>query len=68
MEGALAPWHVVVLALVVLVVFGSKRLPDAARSLGQSARILRSELRADDDRPGPAPQPGNRLPQDGPPA
>jgi sec-independent protein translocase protein TatA len=28
------------------LLFGAKRLPDAARSLGRSARILRAELRA----------------------
>lgn len=39
-------WHIVILVLVIVIVFGWKRLPDAARSLGRSARILKSE--ADD--------------------
>lgn len=42
---ALGPWHLVIVAAVFVVLFGAKRLPDAARSLGRSARILKSELR-----------------------
>ncbi|GAB3583526.1 Sec-independent protein translocase subunit TatA [Calidifontibacter terrae] len=37
-------WHIVILVLVIVVVFGWKRLPDAARSFGRSARILKSEM------------------------
>lgn len=37
-------WHLVILVLVIVVVFGWKRLPDAARSFGRSARILKSEM------------------------
>jgi sec-independent protein translocase protein TatA len=35
--------HLLVLGLVVVLVFGSKRLPDTARSLGRSMRILKAE-------------------------
>lgn len=37
-------WHLVILVIVIIAVFGWKRLPDAARSLGRSARILKSEV------------------------
>src|ERR1035437_5890663 len=37
-------WHLVVLALVIVALFGYKRLPDAARSLGRSMRIFKSEI------------------------
>jgi sec-independent protein translocase protein TatA len=37
-------WHLVVLALVVVALFGYKRMPDAARSLGRSMRIFKSEI------------------------
>jgi len=49
--GALKPWHIAVLVVVLILLFGAKRLPDAARSLGRSARILKAETRglADDD-------------------
>ena len=39
------PSHILILLLVVLVLFGAKRLPDSARSLGKSMRIFRSELK-----------------------
>ena len=38
------PGHWAVLAVVVIVLFGAKRLPDAARSLGKSLRIFKSEV------------------------
>ncbi len=41
----LTGWHLLIIAAVLLVLFGARRLPDAARSLGRSARILRSEVR-----------------------
>ena len=43
--NSLKPWHLLVLAVVFLVLFGSKRLPDSARSLGRSLRIFKSEVR-----------------------
>lgn len=39
------PWHILVLLIVVVVLFGSKRLPDSARSLGRSLRIFKSEMK-----------------------
>ena len=43
--GALSPWHWAILILVLVLLFGSKRLPDAARSLGKSMRIFKSEVK-----------------------
>jgi sec-independent protein translocase protein TatA len=43
--GSLQPWHWLILAVVIIVLFGAKRLPDAARSLGKSMRIFKSEIR-----------------------
>lgn len=37
--------HLLILATVVIVLFGAKRLPDAARGLGRSMRIFRAETR-----------------------
>ena len=42
--NSLKPWHLLVLAIVFLILFGSKRLPDSARSLGRSLRIFKSEI------------------------
>ncbi len=43
--GSLSPWHWAILAVVLVLLFGAKRLPDAARSLGKSMRIFKSEIR-----------------------
>ena len=43
--GSLSPWHWAILAVVVILLFGAKKLPDAARSLGKSMRIFKSEIR-----------------------
>jgi sec-independent protein translocase protein TatA len=40
-----APWHWVVLAIIVIALFGYKRLPDASRSLGRSLRIFKTEMK-----------------------
>jgi sec-independent protein translocase protein TatA len=43
---ALAPWHIVVIAVVAAVLFfGWKQLPDMSRSLGRSLRIFKTELK-----------------------
>ncbi|MFC0527787.1 Sec-independent protein translocase subunit TatA [Phytohabitans kaempferiae] len=49
--GALKPWHIAVLVVVLVLLFGAKRLPDAARSLGRSLRIIKAETKhlSDDD-------------------
>lgn len=43
--GSFSPWHWAILAVVVVILFGAKRLPDAARALGKSLRIFKSEVR-----------------------
>ena len=39
-----SPWKILIVAVVIIVLFGSKKLPSAARSLGQSMRILKEEV------------------------
>ena len=47
------PWKVLIVAVVLIVLFGSKKLPDAARSLGRSMRILKTEVSSlHQDEPG----------------
>ncbi|MCT2588700.1 Sec-independent protein translocase subunit TatA [Streptomyces sp. N2-109] len=45
MLGNLKPLEIVLILLVILLLFGAKKLPDMARSLGKSARILKSEAK-----------------------
>src|SRR5580658_4948865 len=39
-----SPWKILIVAVVLIVLFGSKKLPHAARSLGQSMRILKRDV------------------------
>ena len=39
------PSHILILLIVVVVLFGAKRLPDSARSLGKSLRIFKGEMK-----------------------
>ena len=48
-----SPWKILIVAVVIIVLFGSKKLPQAARSLGQSMRILKREVQGlHEDEPG----------------
>ena len=46
-------WELVLVVLVIMVLFGAKRLPEASRSLGRSMRIFKAETKGlrDDDEP-----------------
>lgn len=46
MFGRLGPWEITLILVVIVLLFGAKKLPDMARSLGKSARILKSEAKA----------------------
>ncbi|MFF0745561.1 Sec-independent protein translocase subunit TatA [Streptomyces sp. NPDC004111] len=46
LRNVMQPWHLAIVAVVFILLFGAKRLPDAARSLGKSLRILKSEAKA----------------------
>ena len=45
MFANLTGWHFLVIALVVLLLFGATRLPALAKSVGQSAKIFRREVK-----------------------
>jgi sec-independent protein translocase protein TatA len=53
------PLLLIVLLLIIVLIFGAKRLPDAARSVGRSMRIFKSEVREmkDDERPASGTRP-----------
>ena len=61
-----SPWKILIVAVVILVLFGSRKLPSAARSLGQSMRILKKEVQGlHEDEPEPRPagaQPAAQAP------
>lgn len=48
-------WELLIVAVLLLVLFGAKRLPDSARSLGRSMRIFKAETKGlRGDEPAPA--------------
>lgn len=49
--GELSIWHWLIVVAVFVLLFGAKKLPDAARGIGRSMRILKSELRHEDSEP-----------------
>ncbi len=46
MLGNLQGWHFLILLAVILLLFGAAKLPALARSMGQSARVFRGEMKA----------------------
>ena len=67
--GSLSIWHWLIVLLVVVILFGSKKLPDAARGLGRSMRILKSEMKEMNSEGKPAGEPEsarNELPAPAP--
>ena len=55
-----SPWKILIVAIVIIVLFGSAKLPAAARSLGKSMRILKTEASSLHD-DGTRPRAGRRL-------
>jgi sec-independent protein translocase protein TatA len=53
MLGNLSGWHLLIIIAIVLLLFGAPKLPGLARSLGQSMRIFKSEVKQmkDDEKP-----------------
>jgi sec-independent protein translocase protein TatA len=47
-SGIVSPWHIAIFALVVLLVFGPKRLPEIGRSLGKGMRELKDTISHDE--------------------
>ena len=59
--GGLQPWHWIIVIAVFVLLFGAKKLPDAARSLGQSMRIFKSEVKEMKTDPKPEAEQAVRL-------
>ena len=45
MFGNLTGWHALILLVIVLLLFGATKLPALAKSVGQSAKIFKSEMK-----------------------
>ena len=44
--GELSPWHLLIVVAAFVLLFGANKLPQMARSVGQSMRIFKAETRA----------------------
>ena len=47
--GALQPWHLIVILVIVLIVFGPGKLPDLGQSLGRGIREFKSSVKGEED-------------------
>jgi sec-independent protein translocase protein TatA len=59
-----SPWKIAIIAILIIVLFGARKLPVAARELGKSMRILKKEvssLHDDDDLDTSAPYQANQV-------
>jgi sec-independent protein translocase protein TatA len=52
--NAVKPTHLLILLIIIVLLFGAKKLPDLAKSVGQSLKM--KELTEDDDKPAPTVQ------------
>ncbi len=74
--GGLQPWHLVIVVVVFMLLFGANKLPQMARSVGQSMRIFKAETSAlsgekeelpPAERPSPSPEAGQAHLREQPP-
>jgi sec-independent protein translocase protein TatA len=56
MGDLLQPWHLIVLGVVALLVFGAKRLPELGKGLGEGLKGFKEGIKGVSD-PGPPPPP-----------
>lgn len=60
-DGLFAPWHIIILVVVLVLLFGARRLPGAAKSLGESMHIFKRSVQGlspQDQQSAASPQPG----------
>jgi sec-independent protein translocase protein TatA len=60
-------WELLLVLLVVLLVFGPKRLPEMGRSLGKGMREFKDSISGNDDTPAEIPPPRQETPVPAPP-
>ena len=54
--GRLGTGEIILLALVVMLLFGAKRMPDMAKSLGDSLHIFKKSIKEDEKAAAPQPR------------
>jgi len=49
--NAFSGWHLVIILFIILLLFGAPKLPGLAKSLGQSMKIFKTEIKGDKNDP-----------------
>jgi sec-independent protein translocase protein TatA len=49
MLGNLTGWHFLIIALIILLLFGATKLPALAKGVGQSMKIFKNEMKTDEN-------------------
>jgi sec-independent protein translocase protein TatA len=50
MMRGLQGWHLIIVVVVFVVLFGAKKLPDSAKSIAKSLNIFKSEMKDGDNK------------------
>ena len=53
MLRGLQGWHLIIVVLLFVVLFGAKKLPDSAKSIAKSLKIFKSEMKDGDPKSDP---------------
>lgn len=61
-------WELILIVLVVVLLFGAKKLPEAARGIGRSLRIFKAEVKQPNDTVDESPTPATTPAATTPPA
>jgi sec-independent protein translocase protein TatA len=63
MPGWIGPWEIAILLVIVLLVFGPKRLPEMGRSLGKGMREFKNSITGKEEDEAPAELPAETEPK-----
>ena len=58
--GGLSLWHWLIVLVIVVLVFGTKRLKNVGEDLGEAVRGFKKGLHGDDDKPAQLPDQAQR--------
>ena len=57
LRGGLQPWHIILVLVIIFLLFGANRLPGLAKSVGESLKVFKKEIKdlTEDDKPTETP-------------
>jgi len=54
-----SPMHLLIIAIVILVLFGGRKIPEVMKGLGQGVREFKEGMRGESNQPAQTSQPAN---------